>query len=236
MPHSSSKIQQEVIAELPLEKPLEQLLDMAPEPLAEPSNKRGLARQQKFLETAETLFLTQGYASTSVNQVVKIAGGSLVTLYRMFGNKLGLFEAVFHKKTLTFFNELEEGLVWSDDIERSLYLFGKHMQSVILSPDGVAIYRLVLQENNEDQKEIQQIYYKYGPQVGIKQLADYLDSQVQAKKIVLLDSKVAAAQFMEMVKGPFVNRLCFGESISEAELELALKQGVQIFLNGLVVR
>ena len=47
---------------------------------AEPSNKRGLARQQKFLETAEEMFLTQGYASTSVNEVVRLAGGSLVTL------------------------------------------------------------------------------------------------------------------------------------------------------------
>ena len=201
-----------------------------------PSNKRGLARQQKFLETAETLFLTQGYANTSVNEVVKIAGGSLVTLYRMFGNKLGLFEAVFRKKTMTFFNELEEGVVWSDDVERSLYLFGQHMQSVILSPDGVAIYRLVLQENNVDQKEIQKIYYKYGPQAAIERLSNYLDKQVQAKQIVLLDSRVAAAQFMEMIKGPFVNRLSFGEVISETELAVALKQGVQLFLNGSAVK
>ena len=226
-----------------LEKVCEPLSEMdstsqvtPPEPLLEPSNKRGLARQQKFLETAETLFLTQGYANTSVNEVVKIAGGSLVTLYRMFGNKLGLFEAVFRKKTMTFFNELEEGVVWSDDVERSLYLFGKHMQSVILSPDGVAIYRLVLQENNDDQKEIQKIYYKYGPQVGIEMLASYLEKQVTANKLSLLDSKIAAAQFMEMIKGPFVNRLSFGESISELELELALKQGVHIFLRGLAVK
>ena len=202
------------------------------EALSEPSNKRGLARQQKFLETAETLFLTQGYANTSVNQVVKVAGGSLVTLYRMFGNKLGLFEAVFRKKAGLFFNELEEGLVWSDDVERSLYLFGRHMQSVILSPDGVAIYRLVLQENNDDQKEIQEIYYKNGPQVGIERLSSYLEKQVEANKLNLLDSKIAAAQFMEMIKGPFVNRLCFGETIAEAELELALKQGVSLFLKG----
>ena len=110
------------------------------------------------------------------------------------------------------------------------------MQSVILSPDGVAIYRLVLQENNVDQKEIQKIYYKYGPQAAIERLSRYLDKQVQAKQIVLLDSKVAAAQFMEMIKGPFVNRLSFGETISEAELAVALKQGVHIFLNGLAVK
>jgi len=200
---------------------------------AEPSNKRGLARQQKFLETAEEMFLTQGYASTSVNEVVRLAGGSLVTLYRMFGNKLGLFEAVFRKKTMTFFNELEEGVVWSDDIERSLLGFGEHMQSVILRADGIAIYRLVLMENNADQQEIQRIYYKYGPQVAIKMLANYLDKQVDADKIIIQDTYLAAAQFMEMIKGPFVNRLLFGEVISETEVHSALVQGVQIFMKGI---
>lgn len=200
---------------------------------AEPSNKRGLARQQKFLETAEEMFLTQGYASTSVNEVVRLAGGSLVTLYRMFGNKLGLFEAVFRKKTMTFFNELEEGVVWSDDIERSLLGFGEHMQSVILRADGIAIYRLVLMENNADQQEIQRIYYKYGPQVAIKMLASYLDKQAAADKIVIQDTYLAAAQFMEMIKGPFVNRLLFGEVISEKEVQSALVQGVQIFMKGI---
>jgi len=201
--------------------------------VAEPSNKRGLARQQKFLETAEEMFLTQGYASTSVNEVVRLAGGSLVTLYRMFGNKLGLFEAVFRKKTMTFFNELEEGVVWSDDIERSLLGFGEHMQSVILRSDGIAIYRLVLMENNADQQEIQRIYYKYGPQVAIKMLANYLDKQVDADKVVIQDTYLAAAQFMEMIKGPFVNRLLFGEVISEKEVHSALVQGVQIFMKGI---
>jgi len=202
------------------------------ETIIEPCNKRGLARQKKFLETAEMLFLSQGYANTSVNEVVKVAGGSLVTLYRMFGNKLGLFESVFRKKTMTFFNGLEEDVVWSEDIERSLLLFGGRLQRLILSPDGVAIYRLVLQENNVDQKEIQKIYYKYGPQVGIERLACYLNEQVEANKLNEMDTKLAAAQFIEMTRGPFINRLLFGETITESELEMALKQSVHIFLKG----
>jgi len=134
---------------------------------------------------------------------------------------------------MTFFNELEEGVVWSDDIERSLLGFGEHMQSVILRADGIAIYRLVLMENNADQQEIQRIYYKYGPQVAIKMLANYLDKQVDADKIIIQDTYLAAAQFMEMIKGPFVNRLLFGEVISETEVHSALVQGVQIFMKGI---
>ncbi len=200
--------------------------------VTEPSNKRGLARQQKFLETAQELFLTQGYAGTSVNEVVRLSGGSLVTLYRMFGNKLGLFEAVFRKKTLEFFGEMEEGIHWSENIESSLFYFGRHLQSIVLRPDGLAIYRLVLTENNEDQQEIQRIYYKYGPQVGIEMLASYLRKQVKAGKLTLLDETIAATQFIEMVKGPFMNRLLFGETIVQDELDLALEQAILLFLKG----
>lgn len=207
-----------------------------PEEVLMPSNKSGLARRKKFLEAAEALFLSQGYEKTSVNQVVKVSGGSLVTLYRMFDNKLGLFEAVFRKRTMAFFNQLEEGVVWSADIERSLYLFGEHLQSVILSPQGLAIYRLVLHENNDDQKEIQKIYYKYGPHVGIEMLGCYLNEQARLGKVSLIDAQVAAAQFIEMIKGPFINRLWFGGTVTQSELDLALRQAVQIFLNGLEVK
>ena len=200
--------------------------------IAEPCSKRGLARQQKFLETAEEMFLSQGYAGTSVNEVVRLSGGSLVTLYRIFGSKIGLFEEVFRKLTLAFFDEVEEGVVWTDDIEASLMCFAKHMQSVILSGDGIAVYRMVLMENNSDQQEIQRIYYKYGPQVAIKMLASYLDEQVKMKRLVVEDTYLAASQFMEMIKGPFVIRLLFGETITEEELTLALNQAVQLFLKG----
>ena len=55
---------------------------------------RGVARRQAFLEAAREVFLDQGYEAASVNDVVRLAGGSLATLYSQFGNKEGLFLAV----------------------------------------------------------------------------------------------------------------------------------------------
>lgn len=136
---------------------------------------------------------------------------------------------------MAFFNELKGGNYWNNHIENSLLLFGRHIQNVVLSPDGVAIYRLVITENNVDQQAIQKIFYKFGPQVAIGMLSAYLTKQVEAKKIVLIDEQFAATQFIEMIKGPFIMRSLFGETIPEEELELALKQAVQIFLKGSVV-
>ncbi|WP_178863086.1 TetR/AcrR family transcriptional regulator [Thiomicrorhabdus cannonii] len=194
--------------------------------------KRGLARQQKLLEVAERAFLQNGYAATSVNEIVRQAGGSLGTLYRQFGNKLGLFEAVFKKKSQEIFAPFDDDALWSDDMAKSLYTFGHTLQHIALSADGVAIYRLVVSENNLDQGEIQKIFYRHGPQTAIRVLARYLEKQMKAQRIELLNAELAAQQFLEMIKGPFVLRALFGESLAEQELETALNQAIMLFLKG----
>ncbi|WP_373018937.1 TetR/AcrR family transcriptional regulator [Thiomicrorhabdus sp.] len=199
---------------------------------AQTTTKRGLARQQKILEVAETVFLSQGYAGSSVNEIVRLSGGSLGTLYRIFGNKLGLFEAVFKKKSKEIFTQFDNDSFWTDNMAESLFSFGQTLQHVALSPDGIAIYRLVITENNLDQGEIQKIFYKYGPQTAATMLENYLKKQVEAGRIELLDCKLAATQFLEMIKGPFVLRTLFCEPVPKEELELALNQAIKIFLGG----
>lgn len=198
--------------------------------------KKGMARQQKILQVAEQTFMQHGYAGTSVNEIVRVSGGSLGTLYRVFGNKLGLFEAVFKRKSKALFGPFEEVSYWGETLEKSLYRFGSALQNVALSADGIAIYRLVVTEHNMDQSEIQTIFYKYGPQMANQMLGEYLEKQHQQGFIEVNDCKLAAAQFIEMIKGPFMNRMLFGESIAKEELEQALRQAISIFLSGIVVR
>src|SRR5688500_10647932 len=51
-------------------------------------------RQSAILDAAESLFLEQGYERTSLAEIVKRSGGSLATLYELFGNKQGLLHAI----------------------------------------------------------------------------------------------------------------------------------------------
>ena len=52
------------------------------------------ARREQLIAVAEQLFLQHGFANTSVNAIVREAGGSLATLYAEFGSKESLFESV----------------------------------------------------------------------------------------------------------------------------------------------
>lgn len=193
---------------------------------------RGELRRQRILEVAEQLFMEQGYARTSVNQVVKSAGGSLNTLYRYFDNKLGLFEAVFRKKTDEIFSPFLNCDYWQDDIETNLLRFGRALQAVVLTPDGIAINRLVVAENNDEQAQIHRIFLEHGPQQAIQILASYLECQQQKGSLKITNTQLAAAQFLEMIKGPFYYRMMFGEQIQENEIQQALEQGVALFLKG----
>lgn len=199
------------------------------------TTKRGIARHQKLLEVATKAFLENGYAGASVNEIVKEAGGSLGTLYRLFGNKLGLFEAVLKIKTSEIFDEFESDGVWTDDIKTSLLNFSRRLQQVAISPDGISIYRLVIAENSLDKQEIQKIFYTYGPQRANRILSTYLSKLVKANKLKIQDCDLAAYQLLEMVKAPFYLKALLGEEIKEGELETALQQGVDIFLKGTLI-
>ncbi len=55
---------------------------------------RRLERRRAMIEAAESLFLELGYDATSLAAIVKRSGGSLATLYELFGNKQGLLRAI----------------------------------------------------------------------------------------------------------------------------------------------
>ena len=51
-------------------------------------------RHVAILVAAEALFIEQGYERTSLAEIVRRSGGSLATLYDLFGNKQGLLHAI----------------------------------------------------------------------------------------------------------------------------------------------
>lgn len=72
-------------------------------------------RRQAFLLTARQLFIRKGYETTSLADIVDAAGGSLATLYKLFGNKLGLLRAIVLEEQAVgaqFFREV--GLIEND--------------------------------------------------------------------------------------------------------------------------
>lgn len=205
---------------------------MSPCQCQSPLTKRGHERHEKILEAAGEVFAEQGYAGASINEIVKRSGGSLGTVYKFFGNKLGLFEAFFQKATCEVFSQFHAEDFWSDDIEASLYKFGNELQKLMLKPDALSVYRLVLNDNSGDRAEIQRIFMENGPHKITGYLACFFRQQQEKGRIQLEDVDIAAYQFIDMVKGPMHFKALFGAEIDREICEKTLKQAVKIFLKG----
>lgn len=54
-------------------------------------------KQEKILKSAQQLFATEGYHATSTSKVAKIAGVSEGLIFRHFGNKEGLLQAIIEQ-------------------------------------------------------------------------------------------------------------------------------------------
>lgn len=60
-----------------------------------PQTRRGIERRLALLLSATELFLEKGYDAVSLDDIVNHAGGSKTSIYKYFGNKDGLFTAIW---------------------------------------------------------------------------------------------------------------------------------------------
>lgn len=69
-----------------------------PSPAATPEPSPPPDTKERILDVAEELFGDQGYGATSLRAVTSAAGVNLAAVHYHFGSKVGLFEAVFHRR------------------------------------------------------------------------------------------------------------------------------------------
>ena len=85
-----------------------------------PQTVRGRLRCEKLLKTATRLFFERGFDNTSINEIVRLSGGSLSTAYQWFGSKEDLFAAVFEHSLEEVRIELEKMTFQEEDGEAAV--------------------------------------------------------------------------------------------------------------------
>jgi len=194
---------------------------------------RGIKRRDLFLDAASKMFIDRGYEATSLQDVVSIAGGSLATLYRLFGNKEGLFKAVLERKFKSVFGEMELPAVASQDPALTLFNLGSALLSMILSEDAIGMHRLMIAEAKRSPR-LREIFIELAPNRAKQYLSAYLKEEVGAGRMDIKDCELSASQFLEMVKGDLYMRQLLGEEINltAEERKSLVKNAVDIFLRG----
>jgi len=112
--------------------------------LESPQQERLDRRRQAFQQAARDLFIEQGYEQTTLAEVVERAGGSLATLYKLFGNKEGLLDAVL-SQSRDLGHQIVETIVAMDlPPDQALHRIAAELSGIFLDPSNLAVTRIVI--------------------------------------------------------------------------------------------
>jgi TetR/AcrR family transcriptional repressor of mexJK operon len=156
-------------------------------------------RRQALLDAARDVFLERGYANATIDAVVERAGGSKATVYALFENKEGLFAALVAEAAEEL-SALVQTYPLDGKIEDDLRDFGRHYLEILIRPERLALFRLVLGECGRV-PEVGDIFYRTGPQVIFRHVADMLRSAAARGQIAISDVEGMAHFFIDAVRG-----------------------------------
>jgi len=193
------------------------------------------ARRQQLILVATRLFLSRGYQATSVGMIAQSVGASKATIYRQFGDKAGLFRAIFDRLVEPIWPQFDSVVVKGESVRAVLTAFGHLLLSPsVLNPETALLLRLIYREAPRF-PELAQIFGEAEHTV-LTTVGDYLVLAAGQGRLRPADPTRTAAQFIELIWGTLTRRLILGTAAlpDAAEREEIVEAAVALFLHGLL--
>jgi len=187
--------------------------------------------RQHILTTAAHLFQTQGYARTTTKEIAIQAGVAEVTLFRHFGNKAKLFQAVVQQLSgFDLMPRIESQL--TGDYYADLLLIGQHvLPGLIAQRETIRLLMFEASHFPEVQEAVTQ-----NPRELRQMLSNYFQRQIEKGKVQNLNPEVMAHAFFSMLFGYAVGLDTLTEPLApEISLNEMVEQFVHFFVNGTVI-
>lgn len=192
---------------------------------------RGAARRDQILESATRLFLEQGYDAVSVDEIIRVVGGSKTNLYKQFGGKEGLFEEVIRGLTADFLSPLRALDVSSLNAADGLRVMGATLMRALLDERHVAFQRLVLAVSGQF-PALTRIWFDSGPQSSRAVIAGFIVGRQAAGEIRPADPQEIAVFFHDMIVTDPIYKALMGQTPDWSEIEVRIAAASQAILTG----
>jgi AcrR family transcriptional regulator len=192
-----------------------------------------VARRQAFLTAARTVFLEQGYEAASVNDVVRLAGGSLATLYAQFGNKEGLFLAVAQEQHERFVRAMTPDCVDHLPLEKGLQAIGESYLRTLLLHDNLAFFRVLIAEG----RKFPQLLQRYNA-AAAERVSDVVADYLKRVSPGMASPEIAATYFLDLLRGRHLFQALADEAhvLADPERIAHVKRVVRFFMKGVETR
>lgn len=174
------------------------------------------SKRHTIVQAATQLFLTHSYRSVSMEKIAAAAPVSKATLYNHFDSKNQLFAAVVKALCTSLLQTIT--LSEDDDAEQTLQKIAASCVELLYSPEGLAMYRLVIAESR-DFPELGQLIYENGASIALTQLERYLEQLQASGCFHIPDSRFAADAFFSLLKGDLHFRCLSGLQAAPTEQE-----------------
>jgi AcrR family transcriptional regulator len=169
-----------------------------PQRLRNPEEPGGKA--EAILAAAERAFLAGGFGAVTMDAVAHRAGASKATVYAHFTSKEELFGAVVARVSQRRFGGFSAEALSPYDIEGSLTTIATRFLDLILSPEGLALNRIIIGEVTRF-PALARVFWAAGPERSRAQIEAFLRRAADAGSLEIGDPKVAAEQFAALVRG-----------------------------------
>lgn len=196
-----------------------------------PGRPKDQAKRQAILDAAQSLFLSNGYAGSSMDAIAAEAGVSKLTVYSHFTDKETLFAAAVKVKCNEQLPDILFELVDGVPIEKVLLDIGHAFHALVNSRESIELHRVMISLGTKDSK-LPQLFFEAGPQVLINEMAKLLSQANSTGKLTVEKPTLAADQFFCLLKGTsnFGLLIGFGTQYSQAEAAQHVIDSVEMFM------
>ncbi len=194
---------------------------------------RTVKRREAMIEAARELFCEHGLAGTTLEMITAEAGGSRRTIYELFGNKDGVFEAVIRDCTGRVTSVMADLELSQLPLRAALIDLGETLMTLLTAPDTIRYMRLFLAEVPRFPK-LGQVFYESGLMTGRRIITSYFEHQMAEGNFPKGDSKQAAMFFVSLVKADYdIRQMSYIDwEPQEKDLRSHVTAAVDMFLRG----
>lgn len=153
------------------------------------------------LRAARMIFLEHGFSAATTDMIQREAGVSKSTVYAHYPNKESLFVAVIEAECASHADKIRAIVEQSGDLRAILLTIARAYLEIVLSPDGLALFRVIVAEAPSF-PALARAFYLAGPYAIIELISKQLASAAAEGKIDVseIGRDAAAAQFTNLVR------------------------------------
>jgi len=186
--------------------------------------------EEQLLEATFQLISEKGYLGATTREIAQKSGVTELTLFRHFGSKEKLFEAVLKK--YSFLPKLRELLpvIESLPYDRAMRVLGVRFFEAL--KERKSLVKIMLSEINIYPDKIRSVYAEFTDEL-IQTLAGYIKSLQKRGILRQISAHIAARAFLGVIFSYFLSEeIMAGRSIEKKEMGRMAKEFMDIFLKG----